>query len=104
MLKEQDLRMRSECFLIFLIGFCVFVSGFEFDETEYHFNTSEVISLLEASKAVVDPNALIVGLTLIPGAAAKGAGIYICFDIQSLRIYISCFYVIIFNQDLYLQI
>lgn len=68
--------------LIFVIGFCVIgklVSGFEFDETEFHSNTTEVISLLEASSssAAVVPNPLLVGLTLIPGAAAKGA---VCLD------------------------
>ncbi|KAI3752426.1 hypothetical protein L2E82_24458 [Cichorium intybus] len=66
--------------LVFLIKFAIFgefVSGYEFDETEYHFNTTEVLSLMEASSAVAAPKPLLVGLTLIQGAAAKGA---VCLD------------------------
>ncbi|XP_071725496.1 pectin acetylesterase 10-like [Rutidosis leptorrhynchoides] len=68
--------------LFVLIGLNIFgklVNGYEFDETEFHYNTSEVISLLEASAATAAgaPSPLIVGLTLIPGAAAKGA---VCLD------------------------
>lgn len=66
-----------EWVLILSIGFGVFgnlVGGYEFDETEYHFNTTETLSLLEASSAAAAPKPLLVGLTLIPGAAAKGAG------------------------------
>ncbi|PWA93046.1 pectinacetylesterase family protein [Artemisia annua] len=48
-----------EWVLIFvMIGFCVLVNGF--DETEFHFNTSEVISLLEASSAAAGPKPLLV--------------------------------------------
>ncbi|XP_052623120.1 pectin acetylesterase 10 isoform X2 [Lactuca sativa] len=70
-----------EWVLILSIGFGVFgnlVGGYEFDETEYHFNTTETLSLLEASSAAAAaPKPLLVGLTLIPGAAAKGA---VCLD------------------------
>ncbi|KAL7582488.1 hypothetical protein Lser_V15G44848 [Lactuca serriola] len=72
-------RLR-EWVLILSIGFGVFgnlVGGYEFDETEYHFNTTETLSLLEASSAAAAPKPLLVGLTLIPGAAAKGA---VCLD------------------------
>lgn len=62
-----------EWVLIFTIGFVVLGNGFEFDETQFHFNTTEAISFMEASSATV-PNPLLVGLTLIPQAAAKGAG------------------------------
>lgn len=59
------------------------VKSFEFDEffdnrTEVSF--VESMSLLESvygvSAAAAPPNALMVGLTLVQGAAAKGAGIH----------------------------
>ncbi|KAL8237387.1 hypothetical protein R6Q59_018468 [Mikania micrantha] len=78
--------MRNQWVFIFVIGFGVlgnWVSGFEFDETDFHFNTTESISLMEASSSFAAaagggaPNPLLVGLTLIPEAAAKGA---VCLD------------------------
>ncbi|KAD3067470.1 hypothetical protein E3N88_35350 [Mikania micrantha] len=78
--------MRNQWVFIFVIGFGVlgnWVSGFEFDETDFHFNTTESISLMEASSSFAAaagggaPNPLLVGLTLIPEAAAKGAA---CLD------------------------
>ena len=69
--------------LMALIGFSLlgkWANGSDFDDAEFHPNTTQMLSYLEnfsnysQSAAVYNP--LYVGLTLIPGAAAKGAGTF----------------------------
>ncbi|XP_024959615.1 pectin acetylesterase 12-like [Cynara cardunculus var. scolymus] len=74
--------------LIVVIGFSsllgTWVNGYELDDKEFHANTTEeMLSFLEdvsnfqLSAAATAYNPLLVGLTLIHGAAAKGA---VCMD------------------------
>ena len=102
--------MWNQWVLIFAIGFGVlgkWATGYEFDETEFHFNTTEVISLLEASSsfAAAADNPVLVGLTLIPGAAAKGAGTLSLSLSLSIYIYIYIYiYICIYTYRLYVYV
>ncbi|CAH1434823.1 unnamed protein product [Lactuca virosa] len=80
--------MERICDLVFvvLIGFSLLgktvnANEFEFDDAEFHANTTQMLSFLENfsnySQSAATYNPLYVGLTLIPGAAAKGA---VCLD------------------------
>lgn len=79
--------MERICDLVFvvLIGFSLLgkivnANEFEFDDAEFHANTTQMLSFLENfsnySQSAAAYNPLYVGLTLIPGAAAKGAGTF----------------------------
>lgn len=64
-----------------LVGlvFSIWVDGFE----EYHLFNETELSILEAREdeaSLVGGSPLLVGLTLIQSAGAKGAGIYILSD------------------------
>ncbi|KAI3827782.1 hypothetical protein L1987_01865 [Smallanthus sonchifolius] len=69
----------SDWVFIFLIGFNVLANGFEFVEEMFHSNSTQMLSFVEnfQQSAAAAYNPLYVGLTLIPGAAAKGA---VCLD------------------------
>ncbi|GAA0153678.1 hypothetical protein LIER_43244 [Lithospermum erythrorhizon] len=63
--------------VVFGLVLTTFVNGFEFGLDEYFFNGSEVShfdSVYGGFAAATDPDQLMVGLTLIPGAVDKGAG------------------------------
>ncbi|KAG9130646.1 hypothetical protein Leryth_011896 [Lithospermum erythrorhizon] len=66
--------------VVFGLVLTTFVNGFEFGLDEYFFNGSEVShfdSVYGGFAAATDPDQLMVGLTLIPGAVDKGA---VCLD------------------------
>ncbi|KAI3725243.1 hypothetical protein L1987_65024 [Smallanthus sonchifolius] len=71
----------SDWVFIFLIGFNVlgkWANGFEFVEEMFHSNSTQMLSFVENfQQSAAGYNPLYVGLTLIPGAAAKGA---VCLD------------------------
>ena len=93
---------------VLLIGILIglvfgnWVDGFEeilsFNETAMSFLDSEHMEAFGASKAVGASNVLMVGLTLIQGAGAKGAGtfflLYILFFFFSFLDFLSCCFLV----------
>lgn len=63
---------------VIVIGFVLSIWGVKGHEFDEFFSNKSKVTFLEsiygASAASVPPNALMVGLTLVQGAAAKGAG------------------------------
>lgn len=90
--------------VILLVVFTNWVDGFVEEEYEYlHFNETE-LSLLEAHEAslsLVGENPLLVGLTLIQNAAAKGAGTLFSFQSFSLLFISYLLLILIFNFFLF---
>lgn len=71
------MRMKHLGFWVFfvIIGINWVVLGFDQSDSDEYFDKTE-LSIFDSSAAAAPNNSLVVGLTLIQGAAAKGAGIF----------------------------
>lgn len=63
-------------FFLVIIGINWVVLGFDQSDSDEYFDKTELSIFDSSAAAAVPNNSLVVGLTLIQGAAAKGAGTF----------------------------